>query len=230
MVPRNDSPFIVFLTCVVSHVTILPCMALLFKRRWLWELFVVIGSMLSSFMYHACQALGVRMFLTELQWHRIDNIFAIAGLGQVFIYAANFSDPTLEFSLKSSALLVGIIAQERDPWNVLYTVVPIGFYASIPIIGAFTWNRRVLGSTYDKKALVLGIGAFACAVPFFILGLDDDNDPYRMFHGLWHLIGGVAAYYLWKLVKNPQAVALQTIMATESATMLGRLQRRAGGV
>ena len=55
----------------------------------------------------------------------------------------------------------------------------------------------------------MGVGTSLCAVPFFVLGLDDANDPYRMFHGLWHIFVGGASYYLWQTVRCPVATNLQ---------------------
>ena len=45
---------------------------------------------------------------------------------------------------------------------------------------------------------MLGIG-----VIFFVIGLDDGNDPGRVFHGTWHMLAGSASYWLWRIVAVP---------------------------
>jgi hypothetical protein len=55
---------------------------------------------------------------------------------------------------------------------------------------------------FDMKNALMGFGLLIAAVPFFVAGLDDDNDPYRLYHGCWHLFGGLSAFYLWRVVKN----------------------------
>ncbi|ESL05509.1 hypothetical protein TRSC58_06840 [Trypanosoma rangeli SC58] len=49
-------------------------------------------------------------------------------------------------------------------------------------------------------ALFMGL-----AVPFFIAGLNDAEDPCRIYHGLWHLFVGIASYFMWLMVKTPGA-------------------------
>lgn len=223
---RDDDPLVILLTCALSHVAILPAIIQLIRRRWLWESFILLFSILSSFMYHTCQALNTRFFLSELQWHRLDNVFAIASFAQLFGYLSNFSNPTIEFSFKAGGLMVAIILQEQDPWNVFYTVTPIVSFSMVPLAGLLTWNRHVVG-LYDKKQLFLGLGMITCAVPFFILGLDDDNDPYRVFHGAWHIFSGLSAYYGWRIVKDPKAIWLQTLIATEGGVLIERYAPKA---
>ena len=34
----------------------------------------------------------------------------------------------------------------------------------------------------------------------FLQGTDEHTDPYRMFHGGWHLFTGLAGYFDWQLL------------------------------
>ena len=68
--------------------------------------------------------------------------------------------------------------------------------------------------------VMLGFGLLVVALPFFVAGLDDDNDPFRVFHGMWHLTGGFASLYLWRVVKYPGAVMLQPLTDRTPSSMV----------
>lgn len=90
-------------------------------------------SILTSFMYHLCEIYDCTVFLNELQWHRLDNVFAIASFEFVILHL--FGAITSEdVKLKWSTLLTSIVVQEKDPWNVRYTIGPCCVYAIIAII------------------------------------------------------------------------------------------------
>lgn len=220
---RNDPPLAVFLTCALSHVVAVPGILQLYRRRWMFETAFLSMSMFCSFMYHTCQAFDTPIFLTELQWHRLDNIGALAGFATLFTYLSVFKDPQTEFYCKIIMYFIGIIAQERSPWDIAYTFGPILLFALVPIYNVLFVHRGV--HIYEWKSVALGGGSMCCAFPFFVLGLDDDNDPYRIFHGMWHCIGGIAMYYTWRIVKQPQAIALQTVIANEAPMILADRSR-----
>lgn len=219
MVPRNDPPIALCLTTVISHVAMLPPAVLLLRRRWTYEGCMTAASTFTSFMYHTSQSIQTEMFLTELKWHRLDNVAAIASFAMFFTYLACIRDPTLNSVIKHIGLWVALLAQEKDPWNETYTFVPILTFAMLPVFTHLFVHRRA--PQYDWNHFGIGFGSLLVAVAFFVKGLDEDNDPFRMFHGMWHVVGGFAAYHLWQIVLKPinTAVAQQVgrVTGTESS-------------
>lgn len=90
-------------------------------------------------------------------------------------------------------LMVAILAQEKDPWNIHYTVGPIlGFFG----IGVVSNILLGLGlPRYDYGMMKRGMGFLAVGIFFFVKGLDEETDYLRIHHGLWHAFLGIASYY-----------------------------------
>ena len=97
-----------------------------------FEGYMVGMSILTSFMYHICEIYNATFFLDELQWHRLDNVFAITTfcLAILHFFGAIFENSS---AIKWSALLFIIIVQEKDPWNVFYTALPCIVFTIIAI-------------------------------------------------------------------------------------------------
>jgi hypothetical protein len=96
--------------------------------------------------------------------------------------------------------------QEKDAWDLKWTVIPIVFFVLIPLV-KISWTYFVLGKSvrpnYVWKHFWLGTASLVgLGLPCFILGLDDENDPGRIFHFLWHFFGAVSSYYLNTSVKR----------------------------
>lgn len=52
--------------------------------------------MITSFLYHTVESIGkYRLFLSEFEWHRLDNVGAINCMAMFYIYLA--SSGNLEF-------------------------------------------------------------------------------------------------------------------------------------
>jgi len=66
-------------------------------------------------------------------------------------------------------------------------------------------QKQSFSSVYDAREVMVGGGFLIGALIFFLLGLDDPNDPYRIFHGAWHVCGSFASLRLWRSVKDPVA-------------------------
>ena len=197
---NHDDDFIVFLTTVVSHGAIVPALIQLYRRRWTYEFVISVFAVFTSFMYHFCQAFHTELYLTELQWHRLDNIGAISCFGLIFIHFCCFKRPEVDLGMKYFSLLLAILCQERYPWRIEFTVVPIAFFIAMPLVVHGLYHRA--RPPWDMKELAVGLMSLVVAIPFFVLGLDDDHDPFRVFHGMWHLMGGLAALHMWRVVKH----------------------------
>ena len=208
----DEYPNTLFFCTVISHVSMIAPTVLLWHRRWVWEFSLSVATCTTSFMYHTVQSYHTRFILSELQWHRLDNIVAITAFGTFFLYLACIPDPTINEALKYLFLWITVVLQEKAPWDERYTFAPIVCFGAVPVcMHLFYWRRW---PNYDWKEFTIGFGCLAGAVFFFILGLDEAHDPFRMFHGMWHVLGGYAATRLWKIVKLPtnNAVAAHVAM------------------
>lgn len=150
-------------------------------------------SILTSFMYHICEIYNATIFLDELQWHRLDNVFAITTfcLAILHFFGAIFENSS---AIKWFSLLFIIIVQEKDPWNVFYTALPCILFAVIAIFLRLHY-RKTYKVQYKKKDLTIGLTFLLIGLIFFYLGLDDANDYLRAYHGLWHVCASVFGYY-----------------------------------
>lgn len=122
----------------------------------------------TSTMYHLCEVLNQDIFLEELKWHRLDNIFVITGVSiwTLHISGSGHARKTIYFSL-----VVSILTQEKDPWNLLYTIIPIVTFDIVAIIlKLWYWNKVKVTYHFDNiftSLIVLAVGGY-----FFVKGLD----------------------------------------------------------
>eukprot|EP00759_Apiculatamorpha_spiralis_P009548 PhF_6_TR16592/c0_g1_i1/m.25284 len=187
-------------TNVLTHVTIIPCVLLLFQRRWFFDSYVLLYGTIVSAMYHTCEALETPLWLSELQWHRLDNIGGLACFAMFFLYLCDVRHPGLNSFLRFFSITLIVVCQEKAPWVVFYTVVPFLTFCSYPILIPLLF--RVPRPQYNPYMLRRGFGMLGVGVIFFVRGLDDAHDPGRMYHGLWHVIAGSSSYFLWNIVAS----------------------------
>ena len=97
-------------------------------------------SILTSFMYHICEIYNATIFLDELQWHRLDNVFAITTfcLAILHFFGTIFENSS---AIKWFALLFITIVQEKDPWNVFYTALPCKVFSIIAICLRYYYTK-----------------------------------------------------------------------------------------
>lgn len=215
---RNNLPYEsegIFITNVISHISMLPTVRLLVGRRWSFEASISAYAISSSFMYHLTQALQAKIFYEEIDWHRVDNFGAISSFGAWLTYMACFGNPLLDQYIKYFTVFVTVFSQVAYPWEIAYTIVPILSFAMMPIVTFLIRYFNASGtplarinqalSVYNAKHAGIGLGLLMVALFCFHLGLDENNDPYRIFHGGWHAFGGFSSYHLWQIVNKPTA-------------------------
>lgn len=203
---KGDPVWALAITMIATHAFFVPNLFTLFRRRWHFEFFISCFGFTTSLFYHTCQVFQSELFLNELQWHRLDNIGAIAAFGVWFTYLADLreSHPGWDMAVKYVVLTTAILLQERDPWNVDFTIAPIVVFGSLPLWTHSFVHRR--WPRYHRRQFLLGWLLLGIAIAGFIVGLDDDHDPYRMFHSVWHIAGGMSLPYLWSMVNLPAAL------------------------
>lgn len=97
----------------------------------------------------------------------MDNVFAISSFG---VYAMYITGNLKQMTLMYSTLIVAILAQEKDPWNLSYTILPIvGFF----VVGVANNLYRGLGlPKYNYGMVLRGAGFLLVGIFFFERGLD----------------------------------------------------------
>ena len=162
-------------------------------------------TMTISFCYHCTEALPSQEFiLHEGNWHRLDNVGAVTSFTLLMIYLMDISRyPRLRAFFELFQFGITLLIQERAPWNLENTLVPILFWTVICVlkhIGCYL----IYGSTpnYQWRNFKIGGTILLFGSIFFGLGLDDDNDYLRIYHAAWHLCATVSSYWMWKIVKT----------------------------
>lgn len=199
-VPFDDTEaWVLVVTTCLSHISVAPALGFLFKQRWLVEFSVGVFCLVTSVMYHLADCFNRRFFLSELQWHRLDNIAALSAFGVLFTHLADIGGRhhAGRQLIALATIFVSMVVQERDPWNEWYTFVPIACFIAIPV-AAHAW--RLQWPRYRRKLAIRGAVLMLMALAGFVLGLDDRNDRWKLFHGGWHFFGGLAMYDLWRLL------------------------------
>lgn len=189
---------IAFFITVLSHLTLLPTIQVLASKRLVFEVCVSGFGLLASVMYHTCQCLCIQFFFVESQWHKLDNVGVVALIGLMFVHLSAITNRLVEKVARYVVFFIAIASQEQHPWDVRFTVAPILLFALIPITQHFLVNKSF--PPINQKCLYLGLLSICVSVVFFVLGLNDAGDPYRILHGMWHCTVGIASYYLWRVI------------------------------
>ncbi|RNF17470.1 hypothetical protein TcG_05587 [Trypanosoma cruzi] len=197
---RNEASWVTFITCCLSHLALLPAIRYLQKRGMHYEVCVSVFSTLASFLYHSSESLRTPLFLSTIRWHRLDNIGAISSITIVCLHLCSFESENLVNYLKYFFLFVTIVLQEADPWNILYTAIPILCALAMVLVAMLlspTRRRRIAG-----KNLYVGMASSLLGVICFVRGLDEDRDTYRAWHGLFHVLVGMGIYNVFLALGN----------------------------
>jgi hypothetical protein len=168
------------------------------RYRRHFELFIGAFQLGTGFLYNFCNALNVSVFLTEQQWHGLNNILTTTYFLLLLIHLQANSNPTVDIMLRYAAFTAVWIAQIKDgDSNPQWTALVVLAFCIMPVC-KFGGAMRLPPYSAEKlcKGLFAGLGATVC----FLLGLDDALDPFRLFHGLSQALVGLALFYLWQLV------------------------------
>ncbi|KAF4318739.1 hypothetical protein JM18_006534 [Phytophthora kernoviae] len=115
------------------------------------------------------------------------------------IHLMDLRRPVLQRYLQYLFLSVVLIFQEKNPWDERNSYLPIAGSFSLLFL-SFVVRRRV--PKYNFVQFRRGLLLLLCGVCCFVRGLDDDNDPFRFFHGCWHGFVGAAAYFNYKVLPS----------------------------
>jgi hypothetical protein len=197
--PEEMAAWVVVTT--LTNLSIIPVIVELWRRRKPFAFWLAWFTFATSFLYHLCDSLERPIYLSEGRWHILDNIGAISSFCAWFVYLADVRDPVYRLHWMLLGLAITLVAQVKNPWDLNNTVGPIALFAvgalvKIIVIDSF----RV--PPYHRGYLARCLACLAVAIGCFVRALDDQNDPYRAFHGLWHFFVGLSSFYGWKLLPD----------------------------
>jgi predicted membrane channel-forming protein YqfA (hemolysin III family) len=188
-----------------SNFTSLPLVVNCFRHGKKFEGLVFFCSMMSSFLYHLGEIYNHVFYLKYHEWHRLDNVFAIASFGLYALYMTGNSD---EAFLTYLTLIVAILAQEKDPWNIKYTVWPIVIFFVLGLAVNIIKCKGI--PRYNIWAVKRGTFYLLVGIFFFSRGLDEETDYLRVNHGLWHAFLGISSWYNFHSIKLPDYRAVRS--------------------
>ncbi len=119
------------------------CLAAARRSTWSPPQVVGLATLITSLLYHVCEVFEARycwgtrprkvLAMTCGQWHRLDNVFAILSLQLLCVHLLrvrmSHSHP-VQKALPWLAVAVTTWAQERGPWVLSHTVIPIVLFAA----------------------------------------------------------------------------------------------------
>lgn len=194
--------FLMVLITGISNFAFTPALILLIRKKYYFPVFLGLFTEITSFMYHFMESIALKKFLNmdEYQWHKLDNIGSITCFMSLAVYLMDNRNAEVDAILNYIALIINLILQESDPWNILNTVVPILSYFALIHVLAWYRGRKY---NYNRKMHRYGLIAMVPAVFCFYYGLDEFKDYLRFFHGCWHFFVGVSSFFIWQ-AKTPE--------------------------
>eukprot|EP01084_Bolivina_argentea_P018752 34891_1 len=208
-VQNERERMILMIATAVSNLPIIYSLAKIAGRQSNFHAFIGWFTMFISICYHCCEALPSQEFiLHEGSWHRLDNVGAITSYSLLMIYLIDMSHyPNLRACFELVTFGIVLITQEKAPWKLINTLMPIGFWSSIALIrhtGCFLMYG--MKPNYHLTNFKIGWSVMLVAIYFFVKGLDEKNDYLRLHHSAWHLCVTIASYWLWQIVEteNPK--------------------------
>ncbi|KAE9344885.1 hypothetical protein PF008_g9019 [Phytophthora fragariae] len=183
----------------ITNFCMFPAIYSLYRRQFVFEAFIGMFTMATSLMYHVCDSIDGPLWLTEGQWHRLDNVGSIMSFVMWGIHLMDLRHPVLERYVQYFFLGTVLVFQEKNPWDAWNSVIPVGG-SFLLLLVSFAVRRRV--PRYDYRPFRRGLLLLVCGVGCFVRGLNDDTDPFRFFHGCWHGFVGAAAYYNFKVLPD----------------------------
>ena len=166
----------------------------------------------TSFMYHYLESIDSKFYMDNGRWHWLDNIGSIM---QFIILAITLMDnldrkpdgsyASVHFSrtdlhLGMIGFIITLIMQFKHPWRLENTLIPILiFFAIMGIKNTFIRRPRIDWYYFNR-----GFSFMSIAAVFFVLGLDENKDYLRFYHGMWHCFVGISSVYLRQMIPKDQ--------------------------
>eukprot|EP00771_Trimastix_marina_P000577 gnl/Trimastix_PCT/1596.p1 GENE.gnl/Trimastix_PCT/1596~~gnl/Trimastix_PCT/1596.p1 ORF type:complete len:222 (+),score=2.62 gnl/Trimastix_PCT/1596:58-723(+) len=152
-------------------------------------------TMMVSIMYHLCECLGILVLeMNDGQWHRLDNVGAILSWGSLCLHMCQlYHRRNLLDTFRWCFLFFTLWCQERGPWEIQFTLIPILCMFALFLIRLMFFSRDNMAWCHYQ--LIWGAIFLVPTCICFARGLDDDHDWIRLWHGLWHFFASLCMYF-----------------------------------
>eukprot|EP01128_Nolandella_sp_AFSM9_P012856 TRINITY_DN9696_c0_g1_i1.p1 TRINITY_DN9696_c0_g1~~TRINITY_DN9696_c0_g1_i1.p1 ORF type:complete len:209 (+),score=25.68 TRINITY_DN9696_c0_g1_i1:42-668(+) len=205
-IPPEDRLLATF-TTVLTNLSLVPVIFSSFRQKKYVHSVIFVFTFFTSLFYHMSEVIVSTHVLgmTGGQWHRIDTVCSILNFQLISLYFADFKDKNIEGAIRWGLLLFALICQEKSPWEVIYTIIPIVAAVLVMVIKLSLERRAPVVNTRR----ITWAGLFGViALYFFAVGLDDKNDWLRLNHGMWHTFAGLSLFFALqsKETSRPHAV------------------------
>jgi len=180
---------------VLTNASGIPVAIFTWRTGTICPAVIAIGTMAFSTLYHLADTIDNTVLgMTEGNWHRLDNIFAILSFIslQIYVLDATIEEDVMQ-RVRMGLSMLTVVFQEIGPWQLECTLIPILVATSLFVV-YLVHNptiRAALGrnpeDAFRRAAIMLFFGVIG-----FIKGLNDATDWLRIAHGCWHFFTGLS--------------------------------------
>eukprot|EP00927_Polykrikos_kofoidii_P081893 TRINITY_DN7987_c0_g1_i1.p1 TRINITY_DN7987_c0_g1~~TRINITY_DN7987_c0_g1_i1.p1 ORF type:complete len:216 (+),score=23.84 TRINITY_DN7987_c0_g1_i1:101-748(+) len=211
--PQKSDAYFQAIWTGVTNLAMLPALTQCFRMGYYYDFVIGLMAMLTSSAYHVCQSLDYHLLgFNEGRWHHMDNVFAISSIMCIIIGFVQLPrGSALREFINTASISIVVAFQVLAPWNIWYTVAPIGAAVFVTLFGII-YQRRL--PRLEKTASMWCFVHLVAAVVCFVRGLDDDNDRFRLWHGGWHIFVGCFVFFA-RRAQNPSR-KIEVAMAKEA--------------
>uniref|UniRef100_A0A7S2WQI7 Intimal thickness related receptor IRP domain-containing protein n=1 Tax=Mucochytrium quahogii TaxID=96639 RepID=A0A7S2WQI7_9STRA len=188
-----------FFLSACTDLAFVPALVQVFKRRRHFELFIGVFQLFAAFMYNCSEAMGVDIFIRQLDWHLISDVMTLSYVCCLLVHIRGSTNENMSILLRYLSFSLAWVLKLRDSWDSAHWEAGLVIvYLLIAGYGAVTQSEE-LRKHYRTGTLQAGAGFLACAgIFFFILEATDTDDDYGVLRGVIHCFAAAGAYCLWK--------------------------------
>ena len=191
----DNEKILMALFSAFSNFSVIPTLLLLRYTKRYFEFYFGILTFVSSFLYHFTESLEIKIILKPGRWHKLDNIGSIVVMNSLFINNLNNVTAENKIELNFISFLLVLVFQFDHFWKLENTIFPVLIFAVIMICNFIYCGFPKFKKNMLKKSMVI----FIIALFMFAFGLDENNDYLRIYHSLWHFLGGISIFYILQM-------------------------------
>jgi hypothetical protein len=190
--------FATFLLTVGTDASFIPALYVVAEHRRHFVLFIGIFQLFSSLMFNLCNSFGVKLFLTDLDWHFISDVTTLTYLCCLLVHCMCHDNETHNIVARYVAFAGAWVCKLHDGWGSAYFEAMLVASYVVAVMAMLTMNQHKLAK-FKRLHIFKGIG---CALfsGFFLLlqSALGPADKLRVCLSVAHVSGGAGAYFLWK--------------------------------
>jgi len=180
---------------LMSHTFMIPLLVMTYKQKKFHKTFIIGLTFFCSIMFRMIDALELDiMFLLEEEWCTLCNVGTMAGIWMLIIDLMDNRNPDADLQLQLTSIAIALIMQEKYPFDLRYTLIPMVLYVFVVI--CVLLRRKRMPQYSNVKMVRKGAFLLIGALVFFYYGLDNHKDYLRISNCLWKISMSLSAFYL----------------------------------